>query len=234
MTTTRWWTAGAILVMAVIVASGWFLGISPKLAEVQAADDERVGVETLNATYAQTLVKLKKLDEDLPALTQQLDELEAALPPDAQVSTLLGQLNALAAESGVELTSITAGIPERFGAAAEAAALLAPALAPAPTPAPKEGAPPAVADPAPAAPEAAPVSPVPEGFVSVPISVEFTGNPGGLLAFIQKVQYGTRLFLVEALDITYDGGGGKVKIDGFVYVLMPPPAAAETTPTESG
>ena len=230
MTTTRWWTAGAILVMAVIVASGWFLGIAPKLAEVQAADDERVGVETLNATYEQTLIKLKKLDGDLPALTQQLDELEAALPPDAQVSTLLGQLNALAAESGVELTSITAGVPERFGAAAEAAALLAPA----PTPEPQESAAPAAAAPAPVAPEAAPVSPAPEGFVSVPISVEFTGNPGGLLAFIQKVQYGTRLFLVEALDITYDGGGGKVKIDGFVYVLMAPPVAAETTPTEGG
>ena len=225
MTTTRWWTAGAILVMAVIVASGWFLGISPKLAEVQAADDERVGVETLNATYAQTLVKLKKLDEDLPALTQQLDELEAALPPDAQVSTLLGQLNALAAESGVELTSITAGIPERFGAAAEAAALLVPA----PTPEPKEG-----DDPAAVAPEAVPVSPAPENFVSIPISVEFAGNPGGLLAFIQKVQYGTRLFLVDTLDITYDGGGGKVRIDGFVYVLTDPPVAAETPPTEGG
>ena len=233
MTTTRWWTAGAILVMAVIVASGWFLGIAPKLAEVQAADDERVGVETLNATYEQTLIKLEKLDEDLPALTQQLDELEAALPPDAQVSTLLGQLNALAAESGVELTSITAGVPEKFGAAAEAAALLAPAPTPGPTPEPQEGAADAAA-PAPVAPEAAPVPPAPEGFVSVPISVEFTGNPGGLLAFIQKVQYGTRLFLVEALDITYDGGGGKVKIDGFVYVLMAPPVAAETTPTEGG
>ncbi|GGK91996.1 hypothetical protein GCM10007382_10200 [Salinibacterium xinjiangense] len=225
MTTTRWWTAGAVLVTVVIVAGGWVLGIAPRLAEVQAADDERVGVEMLNATYEQTLVKLKKLDEDLPALTKQLDELKDALPPDAQVSTLLGQLNALAAESGVELTSITAGIPERFGAAAEAAALAAPAAAPDPG----EG-----DDPAAVAPEAGPVSPAPEGFVSVPVSVEFTGNPGGLLAFIQKVQYGTRLFLVEALDITYDGGGGKVKIDGYVYVLTDPPVAEETTPKEGG
>ena len=59
MTTTRWWTAGAVLVMVVIVTSGWVLGIAPRLAEVQTADDERVGVETLNATYEQTLVKLR-------------------------------------------------------------------------------------------------------------------------------------------------------------------------------
>jgi len=222
MTTTRWWTAGAVLVMALLVALGWILGIAPRLAEAQAADDERVGVETLNATYEQTLVDLKKLDEDLPALTKQLDALEAALPPDAQVSTLLGQLNALAAESGVELTSITAGVPEKFGAAAEAAAALAPVEAPAPV----EG-----EEAAPVAPDTETVAPAPENFVSVPVSVEFTGDPVALLAFVEKVQYGTRLFLVEALDITYDGGGGKVKIDGFVYVLTDPPVA-DTAPAE--
>ena len=209
--------------MALVVAIGWILGAAPRLAEAQAADDDRAGVETLNATYEQTLVKLKMLDANLLALTEELDGLEAALPPDAQVSTLLGQLNALAAQSGVELTSITAGVPERFGAAAEAAALLAAA----PTPEPKEG-----EDIAAVVPEAVPVSPVPENFVSVPVSVEFAGNPGGLMAFVEKVQYGTRLFLVEALDITYDGGGGKVKIDGFVYALTDPPVAEETTPAE--
>ena len=224
MTTTRWWTAGAVLVIAVLVALGWILGIEPRLTEARAADEERAGVETLNTTYEQTLVTLKELDADLPALTEQLDELEAALPPDAQVSTLLGQLNALADESGVELTSITAGVPEKFGAAAAAAALLAPAEIPAPA---EEG-----EAPAPVTAEPEPVAPTPENFVSVPVSVEFTGDPGGLLAFVEKVQYGTRLFLVEALDITYDGGGGKVKIDGFVYVLTDPPVADETAPAE--
>ena len=223
MTNTRWWIAGAVLAMALTVTLGWMLGIDPRLTEAQAADDERVGVETLNATYEQTLVDLKKLDEDLPALTQQLNELEAALPPDAQVSTLLGQLNALAAESGIELTSITAGIPEKFGATAEAAAALVPVEAPAP----EEG-----EDTAADAPDTETVDPAPENFVAVPISVEFSGDPAALLAFVQKVQYGTRLFLVEALDITYDGGGGKVKIDGFVYVLTDPPVAEEAEPAE--
>jgi hypothetical protein len=213
-----------VLVIAVLVALGWILGIEPRLTEARAADEERAGVETLNTTYEQTLVTLKELDADLPALTEQLDELEAALPPDAQVSTLLGQLNALADESGVELTSITAGVPEKFGAAAAAAALLAPAEIPAPA---EEG-----EAPAPVTAEPEPVAPTPENFVLVPVSVEFTGDPGGLLAFVEKVQYGTRLFLVEALDITYDGGGGKVKIDGFVYVLTDPPVADETAPAE--
>ena len=68
--------------------------------------------------------------------------------------------------------------------------------------------------------------------MSVPISVEFAGDPAALLAFVEKVQYGTRLFLVEALEFTYDGGGGQVKMDGFVYVLMDSSAEAEVEPAE--
>ena len=73
MTTTRWWSAGAVLVMAVLVALDWILGIDPRLAEARTADDERVGVEALNATYEQKLVELKQVDENLPALTKQLE-----------------------------------------------------------------------------------------------------------------------------------------------------------------
>ena len=233
MTKTRWWSAGAVLVMAVLVVLGWFLGIDPRLAEARSADNERVGVEALNATYEQKLVKLEQVDKNLPALTAQLDKLNAALPPDAQVSTLLGQLNALAAESGVELTSITAGVPQRFGAADEtataaAAPVAAESEAAAEQPAADATAPDGTSSDATATDTAA-ASPM-ENFVSVPISVEFTGDPRALLAFVEKVQYGTRLFLVEAFDITYDGGGGKVKMDGFVYVLRDSAAAAEVKP----
>ena len=226
MTRTRLWTAGAVFVMVVLIALGWFLGIDPRLAEARSADDERVGVEALNATYEQKLVQLKQIDENLPALTAQLEELNAALPSDAQVSTLLGQLNALAAESAVELTSITAGVPQRFGASDETAP---------PVAAEGEAAaeqPPADATAPAEAATAAPVAPASENFVSVPISVEFTGDPVALLAFVEKVQYGTRLFLVEALEFTYDGGGGQVKIDGFVYVLMDTSAEADVETAE--
>ena len=226
MTTTRWWTGGAVLVMGLLVALGWFLGIDPRLAEAAVADKDRTGVETLNAGYEQTLVRLKQVDENLPALTRQLDELEAALPPDAQVSTLFGQLNALAAESAVELTSITAGVPQRFGSSDE--------TTPATTPVAEEGATPAEqpegATPAEQLEGATPAETTQENFVSVPISVEFTGDPVALVTFVEKVQLGTRLFLAEAFEITYDGGGGKVKMEGFVYVLTDAPATTETAP----
>lgn len=212
MTTTRWWITGAVLAMAVIVALGWGLGIEPRLSEARAADEERVQVEAVNATYEAVLVELEELDDDLPALTRELDGLRAALPSDAQVSTLLGQLNALAARSGVALTAITAGVPASFESGQPVAE--APA-------APVEG------DEATEPAEDAPAVPAPatlENFVSVPISVTATGDQAGVLEFVERVQFGTRLFLVEGLTVVNDEKGGTVTIEGMVYVLTDGPA----------
>lgn len=209
MTTTKWWTAGAALVMVVIVALGWVLGIEPRLTEARVADEERATVVTLNASYEDVLVKLKKLDEDLPTLSGELDSLRAALPADAQISTLLGQLNSLAAESGVVLTAITAGVPAPFASAEP--------VAEAPVAAEEDA---AEADPAETEADAAAVAPAgPENFVSVPISVTAAGAAPGVLDFVQRVQFGTRLFVVDGLTVIYEEGSGTVTIEGLVYVL---------------
>jgi len=204
MTTTRWWITGAVLAMAVIVALGWVLGFEPRLSEARAADDERAQVEAVNASYEGVLVNLEKLNEDLPALTRELDGLRAALPSNAQVSTLFGQLNVLAARSGVALTAITAGVPASFASGEPVAE--APA-------APAEG------EEAVAPVEEEPAPATLENFVSVPISVTATGEQAGVLEFVELVQFGTRLFLVEGLTVVNDEEGGTVTIEGMVYVL---------------
>lgn len=220
MTNTRWWTAGSLLAMAIIVALGWYLGIDPRLTEARTADDERVGVEAQNAVYEKTLVTLKELDEDLPALSAQLEGLTAALPADAEISTLLGQLNELAAQSSVELTSVITGVPARFQSTLPE---------PAPAPAPVEGE-------EAAAPAVAPTDAAPENFVVVPIEATVRGDRLGVLEFVNKVQYGTRLFFVDQLAVGYDEEiGGQVTIQGYVYVLTDnsvPAATEETAPAE--
>ena len=226
MTTTKWWTAGAALVMVVIVALGWVLGIEPRLTEARVADEERATVVTLNASYEDVLVKLKKLDEDLPALSSELDSLRAALPADAQISTLLGQLNALAAESGVVLTAITAGVPAPFESA-DVAAETPVAAGEGEADADEAGADEAGADAA-----AAPVQAGPDNFVSVPISVTAAGAAPGVLDFVQRVQFGTRLFVVDGLTVIYEEASGSVTIEGLVYVLTDGTRGGETAPAE--
>lgn len=111
MSILRLWVIGAAFVSIVVVALGWFLGISPRLAEAAAANAERESVEQVNAGYEATLVRLRELTDDLPSIRQQLEEIRTAIPTDASVSTLLGQLTALAERSGVIITSVEAGQP---------------------------------------------------------------------------------------------------------------------------
>ncbi len=119
MSILRLWVIGAAFVTVIIVALGWFLGVSPRLAEAATANSERRSVEQINAGYEATLVELRELTDDLPSIRQQLELIRTAIPTDASISTLLGQLTALAEQSGVILTSVEAGQPSLVAGAEE-------------------------------------------------------------------------------------------------------------------
>ena len=212
MTATRLRIVGAMLVIAVTGALGWFLGISPKLSDARSADEERVTVEVLNQTYQLKVLELQKLDKDRPKLENKLADLRAALPQDADIATLLGELNALAADSQVELTAITAGAPADFEIAA-------PATGEAPTTETPDST---------ATPNAAGLGDV--NIASVPITVGVTGTAPNIMNFIEKVQFGTRLFWVTRLNITIEAASGTAEIEGLVYVLLDAANDANTNP----
>ena len=220
MNKTRLWMIGAVLVTVVIVALGWVVGISPQLDQARTADAERMGVEATNQIHEATLVELRELDENLPELESELADLRAALPDDAAIATLLGQLNSIAQQNGMQLTSFTADAPAEFATAEEPVAPVVPADASAEADAPTD---------APATTPAAPAAPVPagtSGFISIPVSVTVSGSGAGLSGFIESLQFGERLFLATDLSITNDGGGSTSTIDGLIYVMQVPEAAA--------
>lgn len=232
MTRTKLWIAGIALVAVLVVLLGWFTGIAPKLAEARTADKERANVEVTNQAHQATVLELRELDERLPELEEELEDLRVALPTDTAVSTLLGQLNELALKNSVGIESITAGTPLELEPPAPdpAAPVPAPAAADAPeaTDAPED--PPVTDAPVVDAPVA-----LPDGtaLISIPITVTVAGDKAALTAFIQSVQYGARLFLVTDLSIDIEGSGGKSTIDGLIYVLPDAnAAAAELEPAE--
>jgi hypothetical protein len=67
-----------------------------------------------------------------------------------------------------------------------------------------------------------------ENFTVVPVSVTARGGEKELLAFIEAVQTGKRLFLVNGLDINkaQAGEGFDAKLSGYIYVLTDPSKAA--------
>jgi Tfp pilus assembly protein PilO len=92
-----------------VLALGWFLGISPKLAEATASDSERQLVDTQNASYEAQLVQLASDFDRKAELQAELDKLAVAIPADNGLEDLLDILNGAAGATGVVIDSFTAG-----------------------------------------------------------------------------------------------------------------------------
>lgn len=112
MSILRLWVIGSVVVAILILALGWFLGVQPRLAEAGAAELERRSVAETNAGYEATLVELRELSANLPALQRDLDAIRVEIPEAPELSTLLGQLNEIAVAAGVSINEVTANTPQ--------------------------------------------------------------------------------------------------------------------------
>lgn len=113
----RFWMITAGVACVAIFALGWFLGAAPKLAEMNAASEQRAAVEVQNRLYETKLAQLKKKFEQLDSLRAELKDAQALLPSGDDLSTFLGELHRLEASSGAVLTNFGAGDGEAYIAA---------------------------------------------------------------------------------------------------------------------
>jgi hypothetical protein len=203
----RLWILVAGMLAVAVIALGWFLGISPKLAEASTASDQREGIEATNEQYRQETDQLKSDFENLAPLKAELAEMVGQLPANANYSAFLDEVDALASAESVDVANVSFGAP----------AVL-----------PVEGAAAAETVPAPADGEA--TNAVPSGSViTIPTTLTITGSFGDLRAMIGKLQTGDRLFLISGLDFSETGatdvaadassGGYSVGVTGLLYVL---------------
>jgi len=56
---TRVWSFATVLLIIVVVALGWFLGISPKLAEAARFDSDRLAVQAQNEVTRAAIAQLE-------------------------------------------------------------------------------------------------------------------------------------------------------------------------------
>lgn len=119
MNNKLWIVIAAVLGVGVL-AMGWFLGVSPKLDEMYAANEQRASVEAQNRLHEARVAELKKQFEQIDELKEELSALQVALPRGDELSTFLGQLHELEASSGVVLTRFVASDGQRYAAAAGA------------------------------------------------------------------------------------------------------------------
>lgn len=226
MNKNRIWMIGSVLVMAVLVLAGWFLGVQPQLAAAQLASQDRAGVETINAAHAATLAKLKKDFEDIGTLKNELAPLTASVPNNPEAPAFVKQVDALVGQTGVKLEGITWAEaqlytpPAPVDPPADAAATDAATATPTPAPAP-----------------AAPVAVAPvtnalitaSNFASLSMQITVSGGYDNVMNFVSGLQSGERLFMATGLTTTAGAEGStdvSATISGLVYVLVEPSAAA--------
>lgn len=126
MTETRKWTFGAVAVIVVLLMASWFLLISPKrseAADLTAKTDEQIST---NAELTTQIAVLKQQSKSLPKQEAKLAELQSRIPVDAQLPTLLVELNDVARKSGVAIVSLNPATPVTLGTAAAPGTALAP------------------------------------------------------------------------------------------------------------
>lgn len=248
MNSNKIWVAGATMLAVVILAGGWFLGAAPQLSAAATAASEREGVEAQNQLQEANLASLRERFASLNELNTELTSVRESLPTGADMPTFLRDINAAAETSGVTLNSFGTSDDQPFAPAA----LDAPAEPTTgssggeSTTATDEAAPTADAAVSAEAPVATDLVPatasIPGGelvsgsnFVTIPISLSLSGSYESVMAFINAMQKGDRLFLITGLNLTSGGeaDGFNVEIEGLTYSLLDT-AAAPVEPVVPG
>lgn len=242
MDKNRMWILGSAIVMVGVLVLGWFIGIQPQLAAKALNDVQRYSVEAENGATEAALTVLKADFDNIDALRTELATLRGSIPAVAGISAFLTEVDAIRASSETTVTSISVADPVAYTMPATAVVVPeVPAEVPAEgTEAEPEETTDAVAPEVPTGPVAplVPTDPaITEGnFVAIPISLVIEGSYASGLDFVDKLQHGTRLFMVTNFTSSPRDGAaapeegaedaGPVEADatttitGYIYALL--------------
>jgi len=120
-----------IAVVAVVGLLGvfWFMGLSPRRAEIAKLDDDIAAAQSSVQTAEQEKAQFAQAQTEFPTLYASVGRLGKAVPADEDVPSLLVQLNHAAGKSGVDFRSIELKIDKNQTAGAAPAAATASASA---------------------------------------------------------------------------------------------------------
>ncbi len=239
---TARWAAGTALLCVALLAVSWLFLVSPRRAEAAELRDQNVATQTQNDLLEVKIAQLRSQFARLPESQAELADILAQMPADAGMPRLVRDLDAMAKESGVELTSLTPGAAQPLvldaavsAGAGTAAAGTAPGTAPAGAAA---GSDQGVAGATAGAATTASV-------VSVPVTLVVSGDYFQTVAFLKQLQTKMpRAFLVTTVQMAASGAGTssgsatggqvQVTVTGSVFALPGMSADALSTGSAAG
>jgi Tfp pilus assembly protein PilO len=220
MNTDRLWVVAAVVGMVVVALAGWFVGISPIVAQAAAADESAASTTAANQASESRLAVLKTQYAGIGKLQKTLDSLRESIPEGANASVFQQEINGLCAEYGVTLSSVTVNSATIYQAVTPAVAPTTGTSTSTPTPTPTTSTTPA-ATPAPSTAQT-------NGLVLVPVVVAVIGSFDDVKAFIGALQSGPRLYLATGVQISDNDGIYTGTLSGDVFTV-----AGTSTPTKS-
>lgn len=205
----RIWILATAIICIAILALGIVVGVMPNLAASTRSEIEKLGVDGQNAIYEADLANLKKQFESIDDIREELAELQETLPADQAESEFLRAIATAAAASGVTLEDFAMQAPVVYGSFDSG-----------------DGG---------GTEESQAISG--GTLLGIPVSQGATSaDPVALLSFVQKLQTGTRLFVITDLKFENVTGGGsviyKIQISGYMYSLADPSAQTDAVPSE--
>ncbi len=237
MTDNRIWLFGTALATVVVLALGWFVGVSPKLDQANLALQSVDSVDAQNTAQEAQLVVLHDQFTHIATSKTTLDALRKSIPDSANLGDFYDFLQSTAIANGLAIVLVAADEAQPYGSATTGAAT-------APVPLTPSSKPSSTATPSPAASvESAPATQVAAATggqsqeYTIKVSITVGGQSAQFIAFTKAVQLGQRFFLSS--KATWSSSGLQGILTGYVFVVpspniplfQKPKAAATPTPT---
>lgn len=218
MDKNRLWTIGLGAAIAIVALAGWFLGISPIVAQTSSANIQRQSLVVTNDSSQARVAALKKQFENIGELEAQRDELSTSIPTGASIASFLREVNELTTANGVTLGNAAVSAAQSYEPPVAATATTTDTATASASPSPSPSASNSATDTTTTA--AAPATG--SGLILVPVTITVSGKYDNVLAFIGGIQAGQRLYLVKTVSIrasTAVEGDFDGSITGVVYAL---------------
>ena len=196
MNTNRIWVLGSVVIIVVILAATWFLGVSPQLATAALSTSDRVAVEAQNTVAQSTVASLKAQYENIDELTAELDAARVGMPSAKNQSPLLRDIGTYAKAAKVKVVSVSFQDPTPYIDGQSLDPELAGALG-------------LVSS---------------ANFLVIPIELTVKGDYSKVMSFVDKLQHGDRIVLVHDLGMGEGGLGASdevsIAISAETFVLL--------------
>jgi type IV pilus assembly protein PilO len=210
------WVALTVVGCLAVLAAGWFLLVSPKRDEAAQVRDDVDSQNSTNAGLQSQLAMLKVQAKTLPAQQARLALVSAKIPDNPALPSLIRALSKAADDAGIELLSLSPGLP--MAVAAPAAAPVTPAAG--------------------GTTAGSPVASAPTG-TTTPTGTAPSGATAGVLSSIQlNINVAGGYFQIEQFFDRLENLMRATKVIGFSLAPggnpMKPASGAATVATDSG